>query len=110
MGRRTRSPFPAILGVVALSAASVAASSSSALLGVGVTVVRSCAVRATAGDRGLAHVDLTCVSGAASAVRRAGGNDARLEESATRLRLQVPTVPYSGTLSNDRLDVATVNF
>lgn len=109
MRRQTRSPFPAILGVIVLSAASVAASSSAAPLHVSVTVVRSCNVRATAGERGVAHVDVTCVSGATSSVRRLGG-DARFEDAGTRLRLQVPTVPYRGTVSNDGLDVATINF
>ena len=104
-----RFPFPVILGALVLSAAPVVAGSSSAPLMVGVTVVRSCAVRATSLAQGSARLDLTCAAGAASSLRRPGGLDQRSDESRRLLRLQVPTSPYKGATETG-LEVATVNF
>jgi hypothetical protein len=102
-----RSPFLAILGALVLSAAPVVAGSTSTTLIVGVTVVRSCAVRATSLSQGSARLDLTCAAGAASTLRR--GLDSRSDEGGTTLRLQVPTSAYRGVIDGD-VEVATVNF
>jgi len=77
------------------------------MLTVGVTVVRSCAVRATSVAQGSARLDLTCASGAASNLRRQ--LDSRSDDAGKLLRLQVPTNPYRGASETD-LEVATVNF
>ena len=104
-----RFPFPVILGALVLSATPVVAGSASAPLIVGVTVVRSCAVRATSLAQGSARVDLTCASGAASSLRQQGGLDQRSDDSGRLLRLRVPTSPYKGATESG-LEVATVNF
>jgi hypothetical protein len=101
---------PAILGAFVLAAAGVAAGSASTPLAVGVTVVRSCAVRATSIGRGFAQVDLTCASGAASNVTRTNGRGSQSEDLRTLLRLQIPTSPFRGVADNGGLEVATVNF
>lgn len=100
----------AILGAFVLAAASVAAGSASTPLMVGVTVVRSCAVRATSIGRKSAQLDLTCVSGAASNVRRTSGFGSQPEDSRTLLRLQIATSPFRGVADDRGLEVATVNF
>ena len=102
----SRLPLPAILGALALSATPVVAGSSSATLTVEVTVVRSCAVRATSLAQGSARLDLTCASGAASSLRR--GFDLRSDDTAQNLRLQVSTSPFRAT--DKDFEVATVNF
>jgi len=102
-----RSPFLAILGALLLSATPGVAGSTSAMLTVGVTVVRSCAVRTTAMSRGSARVDLTCAAGAAATLRR--GLDTRSNDAGTTLRLQVPTSAYRGIIDGE-VEVATVNF
>ena len=106
---RTPSRFPllAILGALVLSATPVTAGSTSAPLTVGVTVVRSCAVRATSVAQGSARLDLTCAAGAASSLRR--GLDTLSDDSGKMLRLHVQTSPYRSSLEKD-LEVATVNF
>ena len=101
------SPFLVILGALVLSAAPVVAGSTSATLTVGVTVVRSCAVRATLVTQGSARLDLTCASGAASTLRRGLGT--RSDDAGKVLRLQVPTSAYRGAIDGD-VEVATVNF
>ena len=107
MRTTSRSPFPAILGALVLSATPVVAGSTSATLTVGVTVVRSCAVRATSVAQGSARLDLTCASGAAATLRR--GLDSRSEDAGKMLRLHVATNPYRGAIETD-FEVATVNF
>jgi hypothetical protein len=103
----SRFPFPAVLGALVLSATPVIAGSTSATLTVGVTVVRSCAVRATSVAQGSARLDLTCAAGAASTLRR--GLDSRSDNAGKILRLQVPTSAYRGAIDGD-VEVATVNF
>jgi hypothetical protein len=103
----SRSPFPAILGALVLSATPVVAGSTSATLTVGVTVVRSCGVRATSVAQGAARLDLTCAAGAASTLRR--GLDTRSDDAGKVLRLQVPTSAYRGVIDGN-VEVATVNF
>jgi hypothetical protein len=103
----SRSLFPAILGALVLSATPVVAGSTSATLTVGVTVVRSCAVRATSVAQGSARLDLTCASGAASTLRR--GLDTQTDDAGKVVRLQVPTSAYRGAIHGD-VEVATVNF
>jgi len=102
-----RSRFVAILGALVLGASPVMAGSTSAMLTVGVTVVRSCALRTTATAKGAARVDLTCAAGAASTLRR--GPDSRSNDAGTTLRLQVPTSAYRGIIDGE-VEVATVNF
>ena len=102
-----RSPCLAILGALVLSATPVVAGSTSAMLTVGVTVVRSCAVRATSVTQGSARVDLTCAAGAASTLRR--GLESRSNDAETTLRLQLPTSAYRGIIDGE-VEVATVNF
>ena len=103
----SRFRFPAVLGALVLSATPVIAGSASATLTVGVTVVRSCAVRATSVAQGSARLDLTCAAGAASTLRR--GLDSRSDDAGKTLRLQVPTSTYRGAIDGD-VEVATVNF
>jgi hypothetical protein len=103
----SRLPFPAILAALVLSATPLVAGSTSATLSVGVTVVRSCAVRATSVSQGSARLDLTCASGAASSLRRVLGH--RSDDEGKTLQLQVPTNPYRGATETD-FEVATVNF
>jgi len=103
----SRFPVPAVLGALVLSATPVIAGSTSATLTVGVTVVRSCAVRATSVAQGSARLDLTCAAGAASTLRR--GLDSRSDDAGKTLRLQVPTSTYRGAIDGD-VEVATVNF
>ena len=103
----SRFPFPAVLGALVLSATPVIAGSTSATLTVGVTVVRSCAVRATSVAQGSARLDLTCAAGAASTLRRGLGS--RSDDAGKTLRLQVPTSAYRGAIDGD-VEVATVNF
>ena len=81
----------AVVGVAGVQALS--ADSSSALLSVGVIVVRSCAVDSRPGDTSLPHVRLTCTAGARS--------NLRLSES-------VHTV--NETITSDGLHVVTLNF
>jgi hypothetical protein len=105
-----RFAFPAVLGALLLSGGSLFANSASAPLRVSVTVVRSCAVRATSVARGAAHLDLNCSSGAASGVRRPGGLEPRIEDSRTRLRLQMPTTPSTRVAGDHSLEVVAVDF
>src|ERR1700754_923254 len=107
MGTPSRFPFSAIFGAPLLSVTAVVAGSTSATLTVGVTVVRSCAVRATSTGQGSARLDLTCASGAASTLRRGLGT--RSDDAGKILRLQVPTSAYRGVVDGD-VEVATVNF
>jgi hypothetical protein len=102
----SRSAFPAILGALVLGATPVVAGSGSTTLTVGVTVVRSCAVRATSVGQGSARLDLTCAGGAASNLRR--GLDTRSDDGKS-LRLHVQTSPYRTSVQQD-VEVATVNF
>jgi hypothetical protein len=99
--------FLAILGALVLSATPVVAGSTSATLTVGVTVVRSCAVRATSVTQGSARLDLTCAAGAASSLRRS--LDTQSDDSGKMLRLHVQTSPYRSSLEKN-LEVATVNL
>ena len=108
--RTPRFAFPAVLGALVVSGAPLLSNSASTPLKVSVTVVRSCAVRATSIARGAAHVDLNCASGAASGVRRSDGSDQRLEDSRTRLRLQVPTTPSPRAASDRSVEVVAVDF
>ena len=110
MRTATRFVFPAVLGALLLWGTPLHANSASTTLRVSVTVVRSCAVRATSLARGAAHLDLNCASGAASGVRRPGGQDQRLEDSRTRLRLQMPTTPSPRATGDRSLEVVTVDF
>jgi hypothetical protein len=103
----TESPLTLVLGALVLSGATLAAGAASAPLTVGVTVVRSCAVRATSLDRGSARLDLTCASGAASGLGRPSSQDK--QSDGMRLRLRVPTSSFRGK-SDSGLEVATVNF
>ena len=73
------------------------AESASATLGVGVTVVRSCAIRATPAGRGLATVDLKCTAGAAAGLQTPRSAD-------------MPTTPFRGTQNTDNVQVVTLNF
>ena len=102
----SRYPFLATLSALILSATPVVAGSTSATLTVGVTVVRSCAVRATSLAQGSARVDLTCASGAASTLRSGLSG---VDDAGKMLRLQVPTSAYRGVVDGD-VEVATVNF
>jgi hypothetical protein len=110
MRTRTRFAFPAILAILVFSGTPLMAGSTSAPLRVSVTVVRSCAVRATSIDRGAAQLDLNCASGAASGVRRPDGVDRRSQDSGTRLRLQMPTSPSTRAAGDGSLEVVSVDF
>ena len=73
------------------------AESASAPLVVGVTVVRSCAIRATPTGGGLATVDLKCTAGAAVGLQTPRSTD-------------IPTTPFRGTQNTDNVRVVTLNF
>ena len=109
MRTRTHFVFPAVLGAMILSGPSLFANATSTTLRVSVTVVRSCAVRATSVARGVAHLDLSCASGAVSGVRRPVASDQRLD-SRTRLRLQMPTTPTPRAAGDRSFEVVTVDF
>jgi hypothetical protein len=110
MRTRTRFAFPAILGAVVLSGAPLVAKSASTTLGVSLTVVRSCVVRATSIDRGAAQLDLNCASGAASGVSRLYEADRQRQDSRTRLQVQMPTTPSPRAAGDRSLEVVTVDF
>jgi hypothetical protein len=74
-----------------------AADSSSAILSVGVTVVRSCAVSTASAGHGRASVDLKCTAGAAASLQEGS--------SAT-----VVTTPFRDTQTSDAVQVVTLNF
>ena len=73
------------------------AESASAPLIVGVTVVRSCTIRATPAGRGLATVDLKCTTGAVAGLQTPASTD-------------IPTTPFRGTQNTDSVQVVTLNF
>jgi hypothetical protein len=102
----SQSPLLAILGALVLSAMPVVAGSTNATLTVGVTVVRSCAVRATSAGQGSARLDFTCAAGAASSLRR--GFDTR-SDAGKNLQLHVSTSPYQNATGTG-FEVATFNF
>ena len=87
-----------------------AAGSASVVLTVGVTVIRSCVVRAMAVDGGMADVELTCPRAAASAVGTRSDRMMPLSDPEAVLRLQLPTTPCSCQPDDDNLQVVTVNF
>jgi hypothetical protein len=110
MRTSSRLAFPAVLGALLVSGASLFANSTSAPLRVSVTVVRSCAVHATSLNRGAAQLDLNCAPGAASGVRKLGSLDRGVRDSASRLRLQRPTSPSPRAAGDRSFEVVAVDF
>jgi hypothetical protein len=89
-----------IILVVVLCSTPVLAASTSALLSVSVTVVRSCSVGATPAGHGSAAVTLKCSTGAAPGLN--------LRTATQRLLLQ--TTQFSQSPTHEGLQVVTVNF
>jgi hypothetical protein len=73
------------------------ADSSSAVLSVGVTVVRSCAVSTRPAAQGLATVDLKCTAGAGASLQKASSAN-------------VATTPFRDARTGDNMQVVTLNF
>jgi hypothetical protein len=99
-----------LLVALIVDTAVAAAGSASVVLTVGVTVIRSCVVRAMAVDRGMAGVELTCARAAASTVGTRSDRMMALSDPEAVLRLQLPTTPCSCQPHDDNLQVVTLNF
>jgi hypothetical protein len=101
----------ALVLVAAMSVAGVAvvrAESSHAAMTVSVNVVRSCAVDARSSGETTSTLRLTCAAGTTSALRVSETMRKPVVASPVT-EVQVPTVPFSPTASDD-LRVVTLNF